>query len=743
MGNGGQKCTIDSVKWWNYLVHYRVYNSGVGVDLKRWFNFYRGGSIMATQFDPYHKWLGIPPTEQPPHYYRLLGIAPFEPDGDVIEGAASRQMSYLRECGLGPQQAFSQKLLNEVSAAKLTLLNPQKKAFYDQQLRNKLLGAPQRVQAAVQRPVVPFIRNEPTTVSQAMATRHANNSMPLILAAVGGAVLLVGGIGFMAISGEAVVAVNHQSGTSTTTPETTTPPKSPVVKQADNPEKMVPRPVAPRPVAPSPPDTVPESPATSNPFPNSKGGRPIHSQTLPTPSVPWVPEKNTQTPEGEPGEGIGRPPIVNPNIRPPLGNRPIPTFGEGQPPASNPREPNPREFNPEPVVEEVKREPVPEKELLTKAEQVIKEVFKERFMSRVPQEQAALAQELFKSGSETKDAPSRYVMLREARDLAAGRLVCDLKLALDIVDAMDKSFEIEAVEEKFAVVKAVTPNLRLPNASQILSHVCLQLSSEAMEADKYDTAKQLVAMASAHATRSKNFQLVTQLKSRPKEIDQLKREYEKVIPALDKLKTSPDDPDANLLVGAYYCQCKNDFYRGLPLLAKGQGTLAELAKTELSHPTDTTARLKLADGWWSASEPLADLPKIHLQLHAGPLYQQLLADVQGLDKLQVESRLKQMPDPSKVQALSGSFVGKVCSKKIRATWENGYTYPCYTFYQDGTFTSESDRGLLRGKFAVQFPTVITRYENGFVQYFDFHTMKCQHKITENDTSIVNGTFEQY
>ena len=29
---------------------------------------------MATQFDPYHKWLGIPPAEQPPKYYRLLAV---------------------------------------------------------------------------------------------------------------------------------------------------------------------------------------------------------------------------------------------------------------------------------------------------------------------------------------------------------------------------------------------------------------------------------------------------------------------------------------------------------------------------------------------------------------------------------------------------------------------------------------------------------------------------------------------
>lgn len=27
---------------------------------------------MGVPFDPYHKWLGIPPKDQPPNHYRLL-----------------------------------------------------------------------------------------------------------------------------------------------------------------------------------------------------------------------------------------------------------------------------------------------------------------------------------------------------------------------------------------------------------------------------------------------------------------------------------------------------------------------------------------------------------------------------------------------------------------------------------------------------------------------------------------------
>ena len=47
-------------------------------------------------FDPYHRWLGIPPDERPISKYRLLGINEFEVDRDVVNLAAERQTVFLR-----------------------------------------------------------------------------------------------------------------------------------------------------------------------------------------------------------------------------------------------------------------------------------------------------------------------------------------------------------------------------------------------------------------------------------------------------------------------------------------------------------------------------------------------------------------------------------------------------------------------------------------------------------------------
>jgi hypothetical protein len=93
---------------------------------------------MSAAFDPYHKWLGIPPAEQPPHHYRLLGLALFEHDADVIEIAADQRMALLRSFHTGPHSDLSQRLLNEVAAARLCLLKPDRRERYDEVLRARL-----------------------------------------------------------------------------------------------------------------------------------------------------------------------------------------------------------------------------------------------------------------------------------------------------------------------------------------------------------------------------------------------------------------------------------------------------------------------------------------------------------------------------------------------------------------------------------------------------------------------------
>jgi pSer/pThr/pTyr-binding forkhead associated (FHA) protein len=95
---------------------------------------------METSFDPYQVWLQIPPDQQPPDHYRLLGLPRGEPNPAVIALAGQRQMAYLRAQADGPHAELAQNILNQVARASACLMNPARKARYDAALAAGLVA---------------------------------------------------------------------------------------------------------------------------------------------------------------------------------------------------------------------------------------------------------------------------------------------------------------------------------------------------------------------------------------------------------------------------------------------------------------------------------------------------------------------------------------------------------------------------------------------------------------------------
>jgi hypothetical protein len=134
-----------------------------------------------SSFDPYQNWLGIPPHEQPPNLYRLLGLVLLEGNPEVIVQAADRQMAHVMSFQSGRFAELCQPLLNELGSARDCLLDPQQKANYDAQLQQSLAFRSERVVTAVPPPpggypAVDF-GGGPTAGAGPMAT-DANGGLP-------------------------------------------------------------------------------------------------------------------------------------------------------------------------------------------------------------------------------------------------------------------------------------------------------------------------------------------------------------------------------------------------------------------------------------------------------------------------------------------------------------------------------------------------------------------------------------
>ena len=158
-----------------------------------------------TEFDPYYKWLGIPPAEQPPDHYRLLTLCRFEPDPEVIEAAAERIATFLQTVATGQYVAESQQLLNQVATARRCLLKAESRVTYDAQLRVRHPESTPTPPPAPPRslPAVSATRPQLGSSSALRTPRRvraatARPARPLVLAAVGGALALVLGLAALA-----------------------------------------------------------------------------------------------------------------------------------------------------------------------------------------------------------------------------------------------------------------------------------------------------------------------------------------------------------------------------------------------------------------------------------------------------------------------------------------------------------------------------------------------------------------
>lgn len=84
----------------------------------------------------YQEWLEIPTDRLPPNHYALLGLQDFESDEATIEAAAKSRSAYLHQLASGPQRKIVQEMLGQVAIARRTLMQPESRDQYDQDLRD-------------------------------------------------------------------------------------------------------------------------------------------------------------------------------------------------------------------------------------------------------------------------------------------------------------------------------------------------------------------------------------------------------------------------------------------------------------------------------------------------------------------------------------------------------------------------------------------------------------------------------
>jgi formylglycine-generating enzyme required for sulfatase activity len=288
------------------------------------------------------------------------------------------------------------------------------------------------------------------------------------------------------------------------------------------------------------------------------------------------------------------------------------------------------------------RSPVPEPASQEKAEKLIKELFQDEYAKKASADKLALAAKLLDQAKDTKDDPvARFVLMREARDLAAE--AGDAPRALKAVESIGKEYAINTLQMKLAALETVEKMAGSRARSKSLVDVIMAVVDEGVATDDFEVAVKLLKLGENAARKSKNIALVTSILSRNKQVESLKKEYEQIWPAANTLTKNPNDPEANLAVGKYLCFTKGDWDKGMPMLALGADVkLKNIAEKDLASPQKPIEQAALGDEWWDIAEAQKGEGKMLAKSRAYHWYKLAVPGLTGLTKTRIEKRISQL-----------------------------------------------------------------------------------------------------
>ncbi len=547
-------------------------------------------------FDPYRKWLGIPADQRPPTYYQILGIDPDEQDPEIIEEAALRQTAHVRTYQVGPHAEECKKLLGEIALARVTLLKPEKRRDYDASLRKDRKNGTTPPPAAPPKPAAAKATRPLRTADDMLAymsERSADEeepspppSEPVYRSRGRGAnwflLMVVGFIGIILAAGGVCVwlLVLSEPG------EPTHHSRSVAAAPTEPTQAVVP---PPQPTAPEPTKPEPKTDPDPPPMPKDKKD----------------PPEPKDVPKGDPR------PRIDPKFL----------------------EPPPRPG----------RTPVPDKELQDKAEKVIRTKYKSDYARTQPASLRALADKLLQLGVETTDDDeARYVLYREARDLALKGN--DHLLAFQAIEELDYDYEIDGLDQKIsALEKASTVQVQVAYARRLIERALL-LVDQLAAADQYDAVPKVLEAAKAVAQKANDRGQLKRIQERAEEVDKQHKDGEAIRKAIAVLKEKPDDAEAILLVGKYLWLTKGELARALPFLAAGSDAgLQAAARQELSLPNEWKMQVELGNTWWDLAKATESGPlRTAMRRRAQHWYSLALPELTGLTLERIQDRVKEL-----------------------------------------------------------------------------------------------------
>ena len=470
-------------------------------------------------------------------------------------------MAHVRTFQSGPRSADSQKLLNELAGARRTLLDPQSRAAYDNDLRAIAPAAPVPNALATAHRTTPAkaTASQPLVTAQALpatsrlavedselagfgidrraavrtrrAKQRTSRGVPLAPTLIIGA----------AIVGALIVIVITASG----------PRPQPSVATSDRNSADRGR---------GQPSGLDKTPRVGEPSRASAPERPASSRTIDRDDTA---DNIDQRADDDDAAAAEPTPLAAKQLN-----------AENLPPDAEPADEPSRESQPAPrlkpkPVDASRKRAIPDAAALKAARETIRSVLKGEFAeAKTPQSHLELSKRLLQQASESKDdPPTQFALLVAARQEATKS--GDSDLVLSTIQAIVADFD-ETQSPLCAVALGETVKQKAAPADKLrLTANAIQQFDFAVAADDYDSAEKLFAVAKAASAKITDRPVKQALANCSARLKLTHGAFERVAGDFKTLNDDPENSAANLAVGKYLCLARRDWGMGLAHLARG------------------------------------------------------------------------------------------------------------------------------------------------------------------------------
>ncbi len=281
------------------------------------------------------------------------------------------------------------------------------------------------------------------------------------------------------------------------------------------------------------------------------------------------------------------------------------------------------------------RTPPPAEDAQAKSLKEIRNAFKDEFARKTSSDKKVLALKLWTTAEETKDEPTaRYVLLQEAQNLAVE--IGDAALAMQTVEALILGYEVDAA----ALRTTVLEKLASGSASRAAHDAAKTAAASAFVAGDYAMAARLAGIA-VTAARKSNLGTATIQEGELMAV-QAKKWNEGLAalkPALEILKATPNDPEANLTIGRFQCFVQGKWDEGLKHLAKGTDAGLKAAAEAERTAGSGTPDARVAEAWQDAAQSVREADRWAVDARRRYWDARVAASLTGFARLKVENRL--------------------------------------------------------------------------------------------------------